>query len=132
MAKENWETMTKHLIKLLEMYSILPEHARSLGTQSVSTIYRIYGIDNYQDFIYYLHRIDSIQEILRQNPHFASQLSNVVKEDILSVYQAQNIARIDEFIQQGIKLATPFLCRCLGLIVVFTIQKCGILSTRNW
>jgi len=35
-------------------------------------------------------------------------MAKVVKQDILNVHQARDILKTNEFIQQGIKLATPF------------------------
>lgn len=47
------------------MYSILPEHDKPLTPESVTTIYRWYGINNYHQFWYTPENIESIHEIMK-------------------------------------------------------------------
>lgn len=123
LAKSNIDEMTNHLIKLQEMYTILPEHVRDLQPDSVSSLYELNGITNFNEFLYSPERSERIHIIMRQNSDIASQVSNVVKQDIINVYQGNHIEKTNEFLLQGVRLATPFIGGCLGLIVIFTIEN---------
>lgn len=127
LGKDHLEVMSKHLIKLQEMYTILPEHAQPLRPESVTTIYESYGISNYHEFLYNPERMSSLHEIMQQNSQFASRLSNVVRQDILNVHQAQDRALFNDFIQQGKNIAATYLVGCLVLITMYAIHNASSL-----
>jgi hypothetical protein len=121
-SKESCESMIKHILHLQDMYTILPEHAKTLKTDAITSVYQLNGITNFHDFLYKPENMIDIHNIMKHNSEFASQMANVVKQDIINTHQDINILQTNEFINKGIKLATPLLGGVLGLIAIHAID----------
>ena len=122
-AKANIESMLEHLMRLHEMYTILPEHAQPLRAETVQLVYRINAIPNFHDFLYDHENLSGIHNVMKQDINFASKMANVVKQDIINTYQAEDLVKTNEFINKGIKLATPFIGGVLALIAIYTVEN---------
>lgn len=109
--------MNQHISNLQEMYPILPGHDNSLTTESVDSIYKLYGIQNYHQFLYTPENIEYVHVSLRNDSQFASRMSNVVKEDIVNEYKTFNEPNIQKFMDRGIIIVGVSI---LGIVLTAT------------